>query len=160
MANRNGVGGFKPGQSGNPSGRPKVNEVIVTLAQACTEDAIDMLAAIMRDESKPTAARVTAAIALLDRGYGKPSQSVTVENPHGTTPLADQIILAMLGMTAPIFEQQKVVDVVPEEKNSDPRPPSNSAEGGLSWGIPPETISICRELGGKQIDVLRHQTKR
>lgn len=78
MGNIKGKGGFKPGKSGNPSGRPKSNEVIVALAQACTEEAIETLAQIMRDESKPTAARVSAATALLDRGYGKPAQAITL----------------------------------------------------------------------------------
>lgn len=76
MANIHGKGGFKPGKSGNPSGRPKSNDFIVALAQACTEEAIRTLAEIMRDESRPTAARVSAATALLDRGYGKPTQAL------------------------------------------------------------------------------------
>lgn len=78
MANIHGKGGFKPGKSGNPSGRPKSNDVIVALAQACTVEAIETLAQIMRDESKPTAARVSAATALLDRGYGKPTQALSL----------------------------------------------------------------------------------
>ena len=95
MANPNGVGGFKPGMSGNPTGRPKSNDVIVALAQACTEEAIETLAAIMRDESKPTAARVSAATALLDRGYGKPSQNLTL-SADAETPLITQIRMVIV----------------------------------------------------------------
>jgi hypothetical protein len=34
------------------------------------------LKGVMKDESKPAAARVGAAIAILDRGWGKPMQAV------------------------------------------------------------------------------------
>ena len=45
-------------------------------AKECTEDAIKTLKSVMKDESKPAAARVGAAIAILDRGWGKPMQAV------------------------------------------------------------------------------------
>jgi hypothetical protein len=37
------------GVSGNPGGRPKSNELVVALAQDCTEEAISTLGEIMRD---------------------------------------------------------------------------------------------------------------
>lgn len=36
-----------------------------------------MLAGIMQQEDAPPAARVSAASAILDRGWGKPAQAVT-----------------------------------------------------------------------------------
>jgi hypothetical protein len=52
------------------------------LAQSHSEEPIETLVAIMRDESKPTAARVAAAVAVLDCGYGKPSQEIAVQTQH------------------------------------------------------------------------------
>lgn len=87
MANPTGIGGWKPGQSGNPSGRPKSASVIAALAQEKTESALEVLMQIMQDPEKPAASRVSAAVALLDRGYGRPAQSVQLsgdeDNPIG-----------------------------------------------------------------------------
>jgi hypothetical protein len=47
-----------------------------TLAREHGPDAIKKLSEIMRDGNAPHAARVSAANSLLDRGYGRPSQSV------------------------------------------------------------------------------------
>lgn len=47
------------------------------LARQHTEDAIRTLAAIMLDGEQPARARVAAAEALLDRGWGRPEQPVT-----------------------------------------------------------------------------------
>lgn len=68
---------FQPGQSGNPSGRPKENAEVKALARQHAAAAIETLAAIMGDTGMPPASRVTAAQALLDRGYGKPVQEVS-----------------------------------------------------------------------------------
>lgn len=49
---------------------------IRSLARSYTEKALKVLAGIMQQEEAPAAARVTAAVALLDRGWGKPQQTV------------------------------------------------------------------------------------
>jgi hypothetical protein len=49
---------------------------IRSLARSYTESAIKTLAGIMQQPEAPPAARVSAATALLDRGWGKPSQTV------------------------------------------------------------------------------------
>lgn len=49
---------------------------IRSLARSYTESAIKTLAGIMQQPEAPHAARVSAATALLDRGWGKPQQSV------------------------------------------------------------------------------------
>ena len=70
---------FKKGQSGNPGGRPKVIAEVKELARAHTGEAIETLVSIMTNPKSAPAARVSAANALLDRGYGKPPQHITGE---------------------------------------------------------------------------------
>ena len=70
---------FKKGQSGNPGGRPKVIAEVKELARAHTGEAIGTLVSIMTNPKYAPAARVSAANALLDRGYGKPPQHITGE---------------------------------------------------------------------------------
>jgi hypothetical protein len=70
---------FEKGRSGNPGGRPKVVAEVKELARAHTSEAIETLVSIMTDPKGAAAARVSAANALLDRGYGKPPQHVTGE---------------------------------------------------------------------------------
>jgi hypothetical protein len=67
---------FKPGQSGNPRGRPKIIEDIVTAAREQTPLAMATLIRIASDRDAPPAAQVAAAQALLDRGWGRPSQVI------------------------------------------------------------------------------------
>ena len=50
---------------------------IRTLAQAHTEDAIKTLAEVNKQADASPAARVSAAIALLDRGWGKSTQPIS-----------------------------------------------------------------------------------
>jgi hypothetical protein len=64
---------FAPGRSGNPGGRPKALQAVLDAAREHTEAAILTLAEICTDPDKPSAARVAAAQALLDRGWGKPT---------------------------------------------------------------------------------------
>lgn len=65
---------FVKGQSGNPGGRPKETAEIKALARQYTEEAIRKLADWMRSENPK--ASVAACTALLDRGYGRPTQPV------------------------------------------------------------------------------------
>jgi hypothetical protein len=67
---------FKPGQSGNPGGRPKVLAEVRGLAQRQGREAVKRLIQLMRSENESVALR--AAVELLDRGYGKPIQGVAV----------------------------------------------------------------------------------
>ena len=65
-------GRFRKGQSANPGGRPKSAEAMLQLARRYSKLAITTLKKIAENPKAPYASRVTAAIALLDRGWGKP----------------------------------------------------------------------------------------
>ncbi len=58
---------FMKGQSGNPGGRPKEVGHVRELARQHTEEAIETLVSIMRDDGQPGRSRAAAAEALLNR---------------------------------------------------------------------------------------------
>ena len=57
---------------------PKTPTDIRSLARSHTATAVRTLASIMKERRASAAARVSAAIALLDRGWGKPLQTMEV----------------------------------------------------------------------------------
>lgn len=82
-ANRNKSGReatqFKPGQSGNPSGRPRIPEEVKEAFRAASGDACRVLCDIVNDFSAKDSDRIRAAEVILDRAWGKPVQAVDVD---------------------------------------------------------------------------------
>ena len=85
-------GRFQPGKSGNPGGRPKEVEAV---RRQHTGEAIQTLAAIMRDGKEPAAARVRAAECVLDRGWGRPETAANVKRPRDVRDLSTDGLLAI-----------------------------------------------------------------
>ncbi len=94
-------GMFKPGQSGNPLGRPKADATIRDLARAHTAGAIQTLAEIASNPKASDSARVQACSCLLDRGWGKPPQYTESVNMN----------MSLVDYLAMIAEQDKQEDM-------------------------------------------------
>ena len=90
---------WAPGKSGNPGGRPRIIEAVRDIARESTTLAIETLRTIAADTEAPHAARVSAATALLDRGWGRPMQGVammTVAAPKTVREMSDAELMAMI----------------------------------------------------------------
>lgn len=84
------------GQSGNPSGhkaKSAAERSLEELAREHTKKALRCLVDIMENQSEPAAARASAAAHIIDRGYGKPAQTVNA-NVRGQYWIADNPITA------------------------------------------------------------------
>jgi hypothetical protein len=81
---------FKKGQSGNPSGRPKVVLDIQTRVRAQTKANIDRMIAC-RDQDDDRQLALRAAIALHEIAWGKPNQAVAMTGSDGG-PLRVEVI--------------------------------------------------------------------
>ena len=68
-------GRWLPGSSANPGGRPAVLTDVRNLARQHTPAAVAKLAHIM-EKGKSEQACIAAASALLDRGWGRPTQPI------------------------------------------------------------------------------------
>lgn len=78
-------GGARPGAGRKPGKVSKAKRDISELAKEHGRAALQTLVDVANDEEAPHSARVSAANGLLDRGYGKPPQSLLhggdAENP-------------------------------------------------------------------------------
>lgn len=84
-------GGPRPG-AGRKKGEPnKATATLKELARQYTAEAIEALIEVVRTETG--SARVQAANAILDRGYGKPSQVLSGDENGGAVNLIHKIVL-------------------------------------------------------------------
>lgn len=100
---------FKKGQSGNPGGRPKEAPEVKELARSHTARAIERLAYWL--DSDNAKASVAAALALLDRAWGRPTQAVEMTGKDGgpiaTAEVSDIEVARWLAFTFEKARQEK-----------------------------------------------------
>jgi hypothetical protein len=86
---------FKKGNRG-PRGRRKDIHNVAALARTFTREAISTLHEIMKDKTTTASARVAAAVALLDRGWGKPLMAMDVRLNVEVRNLSDVELLQLI----------------------------------------------------------------
>jgi hypothetical protein len=94
---------FQKGQSGNTSGRVKIPPDVKEMARGLTKEAIQTLAAVMRDAAAPHSARVRSAEVILDRAWGRPETTSNVRISQDVRDLSTAeilVALAALGVAA------------------------------------------------------------
>ena len=82
MSRRTGNGRFQKGESGNPGGRSKLPADIRSAFKAKAPQALEVLTRCLQSEDDRIA--MLAAQAILDRGYGRPTQSIDVREDGPT----------------------------------------------------------------------------
>jgi len=79
---------FKPGQSGNPNGRPKENPEVKEILKAASVDAAKKLTELIYSENEKVA--FSAAQEILNRTQGKPRECVSM-NVNGNLDVRAQV---------------------------------------------------------------------
>lgn len=80
---------WKPGQSGNPSGRPK-RDVAAEIARAVFEQDAEAIQRVFAKELRKGNYKVFAALA--DRAYGRPHQSLALSTGEGEQASCIQVV--------------------------------------------------------------------
>ena len=90
---------FKKGKSGNPNGRPKKGQEQLNLEKLCREktpEALGTILSIMQDGENERN-KLSAAQYIIDRGWGKAKETVSLTDPDGgAAKIIHEIILRPL----------------------------------------------------------------
>lgn len=103
---------------------------IINLARQYTVDSVRMLVKLMKDEKQPGAVRAKCAEIIIERGYGKAAQAITIEDNSllgagaQALSIAEKIVALRMaqdrGATIDLENSQlKLVEAVPAEAVED-----------------------------------------
>lgn len=99
---------FKPGQSGNPSGKSKKPKQLADKIQKQADKLVDTLVRLATSEETPDNVKIQAINTLLDRGFGKAPQTLDVNQRHSLSDELEQHIRQLNGLPP-------TIDVTPDE---------------------------------------------
>ena len=89
---------FRPGRSGNPGGRKRLDPDVKAILEAACPDAAQLLVDMMNDEEIAPGLRVQCAETVLNRIYGKPAQAMTINSdaPVNMADLTNEELLQII----------------------------------------------------------------
>jgi hypothetical protein len=100
---------FEKGESGNPGGRPKEVAEVRGLAKQHGPAAIEKLVELMGSINERTA--VAACEAILNRGYGRPTGSVSVSGEEGG-PVEHKVTVSLVSKGDQLRIQESEQDAI------------------------------------------------
>ena len=115
---------FKPGQSGNPGGRPKRTAAELKAVQKMkklTPEAVDVVVGILRNDKASLYARLQAAEIIFNRAMGRPETYLKVDN-------AEQSVEASVARLQALFaSDDDVSEGEPVAEENDPDDPEDES---------------------------------
>jgi hypothetical protein len=136
VRNPQGAGGFVPGRSGNPKGRPLSATTAQLYMLRYFREAADLLVQLMRTGTKEDGVRLAAIKEVLDRGVGKAIQSVSMDlnidkplqNMSAQELQEFRTKYAAIVTTSPALLDQVIAD----EERAEPELPLGDVNGGAN----------------------------
>ena len=123
---------YKPGQSGNPGGRPKKTpEELKAVAELkrMTPEAVKVVVKILKNEKASMYARLQAAEIIFNRAMGRPETYLKVDNAEQSVEASVANLLDLFG-TAEEDEEPEVPLVAEDSSGSADEPGEVSANAG------------------------------